>query len=135
VFRALVAVSSAVALQLGALGAPLVHAHLDDHDHDHHGAARVHAHLGGHATPHHVRDHDDDHLAFDEDESSERATGLQLFVAVESPPFSVPLLPPARYALPAPLQSIMRRPPAVTHSHDPPGVRPSAPRAPPSFPS
>jgi hypothetical protein len=134
VFRALIAVSSAVALQLGALGAPLVHAHLDDHEHDHHGAARVHAHLGGHAAPDHIRDHHD-HLALDEDEGSESATGLQLFVAVEPSPFSIPSLPPARYAVPAPLHSVMRRPPAVTHSHDPPGVRLSVPRAPPSFPS
>ena len=132
-FRPLVAVSSAVALHLAALGAPLVHAHLDDHDHDHHGAVRVHAHLGGHAAPHHhARDHDD-HPAFDEDESAERATGLQLFVAVEPSLLSSPSLPAARYALPAPLQSVMRRPPAVAHSHDPPGVRLSVPRAPPSL--
>jgi hypothetical protein len=132
VFRALVAVSSAVALQVGALGAPLLHAHLDDHHHDHHGAVRVHAHLGGHATAHHVRDHDD-HPAFDEDESAERATGLQLFVAVEPSLFSSPSLPPARYALPAPLQSIMRLPPAVAHGHDPPFARSLSSRAPPAF--
>jgi hypothetical protein len=126
--------SSAVALQLGAIGAPLVHAHLDDHDHDHHRAVRVHAHLGGHAAPHHVRGHHD-RAAFDEDESAERATGLQLFVAVEPAPLSTPSLPPARYAPPAPLESIMRRPPTVAHSHDPPGVRLAVPRAPPSLPS
>jgi len=132
VFRAIVAVSSAVALQLAALGAPLLHAHVDEHDHDHHGAARVHAHLGGHATVHHARHHDDD-PAIDEDESSERATGVQLFVAVEPSPFSPPSLPQARYALPVPLESIMRRPPAVAHSHDPPLAGTAASRAPPSF--
>jgi hypothetical protein len=134
VFRVLVAVSSAIALQLGAIGAPLVHAHLDGLDHAHHRAVRVHAHLGGHAAPHDVRDHHD-HPAFDEDESAERANRLQLFVAVEPAPLATPSLPPARYAPPAPLESIMRRPPAVAHSHDPPGVRLAVPRAPPSFPS
>jgi hypothetical protein len=134
VFRAIVAVSSAVVLQLAALGAPLLHAHLDDHDHDgHHGVARVHAHLGGHATAHHSRHHHGQ--AIDEDESAERATGLQLFVAVEPTPFAIPAVPQARYALPVPLASIMRRPPAVTHSHDPPRVGTAASRAPPAFPS
>ena len=128
-FRALVAVSLIVALQLAALGAPLLHAHLDD-DHDgHHDAARVHAHLGGHAT--HRATHRDT-PALDENEGAERATGLQLFVAVEPVPFLIPALPQSRYALAAPLQSMMRRPPAVAHSHDPPGIRPTASRAPPS---
>ena len=131
-FRALVAVSSVVALQLAALGAPLLHAHFDD-DHDgHHGASRVHAHLGGHAT-HHATHHDTPTL--DESEETERATRLQLFVAVEPVALLAPALPQSRYALPAPLESMMRRPPAVAHSHDPPGVRPAASRAPPSLPS
>jgi len=132
VFRALVAVSSVVALQLAALGAPLLHAHLDDDPHGHHDAARVHAHLGGHAT-HHATPRDTP--AIDENEGAERATGLQLFVAVEPVPFLIPALPQSRYALPAPLESMMRRPPAVAHSHDPPGVRPATSRAPPVFPS
>lgn len=123
------AVSSVVALQLAALGAPLLHAHFDD-DHDgHHAAARVHAHLGGHAT--HRASHGDT-PALDESERAERAAGLQLFVAVEPVPLLIPVLPPSRYALPAPLESMMRRPPAVAHSHDPPGVRPAASRAPPA---
>ena len=132
VLRAIVAVSLAVALQLAALGAPLVHAHLDDHDHDgHHAAARVHAHLGGHGSIHRVTHHDDP--AVSEGEDAERATGLQLFVAVEPAPFSIPALPQARYTLPSPLQSIMRRPPVVAHSHDPPGGGPAASRAPPAL--
>jgi hypothetical protein len=134
VLRATIAVSLAAALQLAALGAPLLHAHLDDHDHDgHHGAARVHAHLGGHSTARHATQHDDP--AVTEDEDSERATGLQLFVAVEPTPFSIPALPEARYAVPMPLESIMRKPPVVAHSHGPPGGRPAALRGPPAFPS
>jgi hypothetical protein len=128
----MVALSSAVALQLAALGAPLLHAHLDDHDHQgHHGAARVHAHLGGHGHVHASTDRD--HPAVTEGEDAERATGLQLFVAVEPAPFLIPALPPSRYALPAPLESIMRRPPAVAHSNDPPSAASCPPRAPPSF--
>ena len=121
-----------MALQLAALGAPLLHAHLDDDQDGHHRAARVHAHLGGHAT-HHTTPGETP--ALDENGGGERATGLQLFVAVEPAPLLIPALPESRYAVPAPLESMMRRPPAVAHGHDPPGVRPAASRAPPAFPS
>jgi hypothetical protein len=132
VLRATVAVSLAVALQLAALGAPLLHAHRHDGHHGRHGAY-VHAHVGGHtrADP---GAHHDDPLALD-DVDRDRATWLQLFVAVKSVPFSIPALPHPRYAVPAPLESIMRKPPAVVHSHDPPGGRPAALRGPPAIPS
>jgi len=48
VVRRLLAVCLSVAVPIGALCAPLVHAHLDDHHGGHHQANRVHAHLGGH---------------------------------------------------------------------------------------
>jgi len=120
------------AVQYAALGLPLVHAHLDDHDHDgHHGDARVHAHLGGH--PHHALHHDGPAVAKNED--SERAIGLLLFVAVQPASFSFPALPQRHFTLPAPLESIVPSPTGVLHSHDPP-LRQSGPsRAPPSFQS
>jgi hypothetical protein len=93
----------------------------------------VHAHFGGHATPRNATQHDDPAVTASED--SERATGLWLFVAVEHAPFSIPALPQARYAAPVPLESIMRKPPAVAHGHDPPRGGPAALRGPPAFPS
>ena len=127
--RTITAVFVAITLQLAVVGAPLFHAHLDD-DHDgHHRAARVHAHLGGHA--HHALHHDGPAVAQNED--SERAIGLQLFVAVQPAAFSVPALPQLRFTLAAPLESIVLSPSGALHSHDPP-LRQSGPsRAPPPF--
>jgi hypothetical protein len=133
VFRVVIALMSAVAVQLAAFGAPLFHAHLDSHDDDaHHGSARVHAHLAAHQHTHTLVDHDDPALAGGA--AGERATAVQLFVAVEPALFLIPALPPSRYTLAAPMQSMMRRPPAVVHTHDPPGRGLAPSRAPPSFP-
>jgi hypothetical protein len=95
----------------------------------------VHAHMGGHAAPHVTTHAHPGRPAVGRGEDPERATALQLFVAVEPAAFAIPAMPRGRYVLPAPLESMMKKPPAVAHSHDPPGVRPPASRAPPSFPS
>lgn len=139
VIRTLAAVGLSVALPLGALCAPLLHAHLDDHHADHHDANRVHAHLGGHDVDHHDASSEEQiaegrpEVAPDAD--PEGVTRLQVFVAVHPGTPAAPALPLARYTLPAPLESIMRRPPVVVHSHGPPSVSSAGSRAPPAFPS
>lgn len=133
VVRRLLAVCLSVAVPIGALCAPLVHAHLDDHHGDHHDANRVHAHLGGHDVDRHVSPGHE--LAIEPDADPEHVTRLQVFVAVHAAAPASPALPQTRYTLPAPLESVMRRPPAVVHSHDPPATSSAGPRAPPAFPS
>ena len=133
VLRATVAVFLAAALQLAALGAPLLHAHQHGGHHGRHADAYIHAHVGGHAHADPGAHYDSPPAA--EDAPRERVTWLQLFVAVEASAFAIPALPPTRYALPPLLESIDRRQPAVGHSHDPPGVQLTALRGPPVFPS
>ena len=129
----LLAVCLCVAVPIGALCAPLVHAHVDDHHAGHHDANRVHAHLSGHDVDRHVSSGGD--LAIGPDVDPEHITRLQIFVAIHAAaPLSVALAH-ARYTLPTPLESIMRRPPAVVHSHGPPGASFAGSRAPPAFPS
>ncbi len=130
-FRAIIAGSVAVALQLAALGAPLFHAHLDDHHHAHHGAARVHAHMGGHNTAHHGLGSNGPAVV--EGDDAEKTTAFQLFVAAAPSALAVPAPPPLRFTLPAPLESIVPSPPAGLHSHDPPPRQSGPSRAPPPF--
>ncbi|MBI4888794.1 MAG: hypothetical protein HY824_16975 [Acidobacteria bacterium] len=125
--RRLIALGLTAAIQVGALYAPLVHAHLDD---DHHGSHRVHAHASGHVTVHH---HDaPGTTAVTPAEDADHVTQLQVFVAVHSDVFADPALPPARFSPPAVLDSLMRRPPEVVRSHGPPDGGPSGSRAPPA---
>lgn len=114
----LLAACLCVALPIGALCAPFLHAHLDDHHGDHHEAARVHAHLGGHEAQRHAASQAE--LAIGSGSEPEDVTRLQVFVAVHPVVPASPALSPARYTLPAPLESIMRRPLTVVHSHGPP---------------
>jgi hypothetical protein len=131
VVRRLLAVCLSVAVPIGALCAPLVHAHLDA---GHHEANRVHAHISGHDLDgHHAAS--EHHLAIEPDADPEHITWLQAFVAVHAAAPISPALPQAHYTLPAPLESVMRRPPAAVHSHDPPGASSAGPRAPPTFSS
>jgi hypothetical protein len=152
VVRRLLAVGLSVAVPMGALCAPLVHAHLDDHHGGHHDANRVHAHLAGHppapeapagprrsasaeaGVDHHVVSAGHE-LAVEPDADPEDVTRVQVFLAVHAAAPTSPALPQARYSLPAPLESVMRRPPVAGHSHDPPAASSTGPRAPPAFPS
>ena len=148
--RKLIAVAVTLAMPVAAVCAPLVHAHLDDHAHGH----RIHAHLSGHASHHdeghghsrsseepalaakhhHADEHGDPAATFvAADDSSERATSVPLYVAVQKDVLLQPVLPPASFAMAAPLRSVLRRPPDVVRSHGPPVVRLSPSRAPPSF--
>lgn len=131
--RTFTAVALSVAIPLGALCAPLVHAHMDDHHDGHHAATRVHAHLGGHGVDHHSSSKDG--RAIEPDADPDHVIRLQVFVAVHAAAPAAPALPQARYTPPALLESIMRRPPAEVYSHGPPGASPAGPRAPPVFPS
>jgi hypothetical protein len=127
--RRVLAMSLAVALQAGALSAPFVHAHVDDHD-EHH-ATSVHAHVAGHARSHH--DHDDHDGITVADTDHDRAVYLQVFVAVEAPPFQTPDLPRASFGLTPVLDRAPRIYAIVTHGHDPPLVNALDSRPPPLF--
>ena len=85
VIRWLTAVGLSMAIPLGALCAPLVHAHLDEVGTGHHRAREIHAHFTGHSAvstlPAGARL--DDH-------EGERAVYLQLFVAVAQASFDAP---------------------------------------------
>ena len=147
--RRLLAVSLSVAVPIGALCAPLVHVHPDDHHDGHHASGRVHAHLSGHNLDDHDRDHhDDDHdidhhdiddhdapsnsVAVEAEDDPEQVARATFFVAVQVDDLIPAGLQPLGFTLPAPLESIMARPPAVSHGHDPPAVSASSPRAPPA---
>ena len=144
VMRRLTVAGLCVALQVGALCAPLVHAHLDDHHGGHHEAPAVHAHVGGHPqgpaeAGHHVHGYvasglsrTRDQPAIESQGGSEQTTRLQVFVAVASGVFAVPALPPTRFTLPPAFESVMRRLPDVVRSHGPPDLGPAASRAPPA---
>jgi len=128
--RRFVAAGLSMALQLGAFQAPLMHAHLDDHEDDHHHARAVHAHFGGHSHPGPAEagQHDGPVVAAPE----EQTTRLQTFVAVKATAPISPALPPAVFTPIAPIESAMRRPPELVRSHSPPDVACLAPRAPPT---
>ena len=133
--RKLIALTLTLAMPVASVCAPLVHAHLDDHVHGH----RIHAHLSGHASHHeHAKDrhHADKHHPMAapvvaSDDSSERATSVPLFVAVQKDLLLQPVLPRATFAIAAPLRSVLRRPPDDVRSHGPPPVRFGPSRAPP----
>lgn len=126
--RGLIAAVLCVALQAGALCAPLVHAHLDDHHRHHHGAQRVHVHFSGHER--HEAPAGTNAVRADDD--PEQITSLQTFVAVAAVAFTEPALPPAPFVVPPAVESTMRQPPEEVRSHGPPTAGLPAPRAPPA---
>ena len=130
VTRTLTAVGLSVAIPLGALCAPLVHAHPDDVDTDHHRAHEVHAHFTGHSTLSTFPDG----ARFD-DHEGERAVYLQLFVAVPQASFDTPAAAVTCFDLGAPAESPARHSLRVVHGHDPPTLTSLPSRAPPAFPS
>ena len=133
--RRLLAALLALAVPVGAVCAPLMHAHRDDRHDSHHGVNTVHAHFSGHQGAHHQAQshhHDAPGLPEIEAESNpELVTRVQFFVA-DQPNVLIPVaLQPLGITLTAPLASMMRRPPLVSHGHDPPRASRSSPRAPP----
>jgi hypothetical protein len=128
VIRTLTAVGLSVAIPLAALSTPLVHAHLDELDTDHHRAHEIHAHVAGHAslpTPH-------GGAALD-DHEAERAVSLQLFVAVAQASFDVPVAITAVWQLGAPAEAAAHDPLRIVHGHDPPFIGSLGSRAPPAL--
>ncbi len=130
--RTLVVIGLSAALQAGALSAPLLHAHLDGHDDDHHGAARVHAHAAAHGSAH--RHAPPGAAAIEESEDAGTVARFQLFVAVHPGAPDTPALPRAEFPVAAGAASVLPRPPEQVRVHGPPPVDRSTPRAPPARP-
>jgi hypothetical protein len=118
----------AVAVPVGALYGPFLHAHVED-DGDHHHETAVHAHLSGHGRAHNAHEG----ITVQEPEH-ERAIYLQAAVAVATALFDVPIAPPPPFGL-----GVLAERPAhpaveVTHGHDPPLLDALDSRPPPSLP-
>lgn len=125
--RRLLAAVLTAAVQVALVGAPLVHAHPDDHATEHHHGRAVHAHWTGHShSPHQADtpvlgspDHD-------------RAVFLSAFVAVAVSAFATPATSHSSYELPSPAETAAHRSVGVVHGHDPPFLQPRTSRAPPA---
>jgi hypothetical protein len=118
-----------IALPVGTLYGPFLHAHVEE-DGNHHHQTEVHAHLSGHERSH--QEHHDG-ITVQEPEH-ERAIYLQVAVAVATALFDVPVAPPPSFGL-----GVLAERPAhpaveVTHGHDPPLVDALDSRPPPSLP-
>jgi hypothetical protein len=118
-----------VAVEGAALYAPLVHAHLDDHDAHHYGERVVHAHFAGHT---HGATRSPGGPALREDKT-EQVFFLQLFVAVASVFFEAPASVARFFELSPPREISAHLPLLVVHGHDPPCLAFLPPRAPPIF--
>lgn len=129
--RGLIAGGLSVAIQAGALCAPLVHAHLDEHHADHHLPYGVHAHVNGHGGEDHRASAETSAVHSEDD--PEQITEFQIFVAVDAAAAAELPLPPVRFALLPPLESTLRRPPDVVRSHSPPDRSLADSRAPPAW--
>ena len=138
--RTLTAVGLSLAILLGSLSVPLVHAHPDEFNSDHHYANEIHAHVGGHASFHASHDR----VASDsvasagtrlDDHDAERTVSLQLFVAVAQASFDVPAAAVTDWFVNFPAEAAAHHPLRVVHGHDPPFIASTGSRAPPAFPS
>ena len=125
VIRRVLALGLALAVQGGALCAPLLHAHVDA-DHDDHHQTSVHAHFSSHAPA--PVEHDGVSI---EEADRDHAIYLQVFVAVETSLFATPVLPRATFALTTLVTRAPRIFAIVTHGHDPPLVSALDSRPPP----
>jgi hypothetical protein len=123
----LVPIALAFAIPMAALGAPLVHAHPDDHDTAHHRARAVHTHWTGHG----------DSSAPSESpslgtEDHDRAVFFGAFVAVATATIHTPAVVPTAFVLPVPVERAAHPAVEVAHGLDPPFL-PLPSRAPPAF--
>lgn len=129
VIRRVIAAWLGVALVGAAAVAPLVHAHPDDLDTDHHSGGAVHAHLSPHTAP--VHRHPADH-SFSEDDH-DRAVPVDALVAVSSAAWAIPLAAPVDAgAVVSPERPAHTWVDAV-YGHDPPAASARIPRAPPAL--
>jgi hypothetical protein len=127
VLRTILVVLVSAAVQAAALRAPLVHAHVDDHDAAHHDGRTVHAHLAPHVHA------DAPHGLAVETAADERTIFLQSFVAVRTAAPDAPAVATASFDLVVPAEGARRRAPDAVHGHDPPPLRARPSRAPPAF--
>jgi hypothetical protein len=127
VVRKALALVLSVAVQGAAVGAPLAHAHPDDHATDHHHGRAVHLHWAAHTHSHHPADvpvlDDDDH---------DRAVFVNTFVSVAASALPVGAAPHQTFELSIPAETTVHRPVEVTHAHDPPYCNFLPSRAPPA---
>ena len=140
VIRTLTAVGLSLAIPLGALSTPLVHAHLDELDTDHHRAHEIHAHIAGHSSRQTFHDGaahagEAPNAARLDDHDAERAVYLQVFVAVAPAAFDVPAAVVTTWQLTTPAEAIAPHSLRIVHGHDPPFISSLGSRAPPAFPS
>ena len=126
--RKVLALTLSVAVQAAGLGAPLVHAHPDEHATEHHTGRAVHTHWAGHSSSH----HSSDGPAFGTADH-DRAVFLHAFVAVAAPVFPAPAIAPGIIERPVPAERAAHRAVEIAHGHDPPFFRSLPARAPPAF--
>lgn len=131
--RALTAVGLSLAIPLGALSAPLLHAHAPQLGADHHDSPEIHAHWGGQTHGHGPRDRVVPEGVERDDHESERAVSLQWFVAVPQASFDVPQGVVTSVDVEVPSESAAHDPLRVVHGHDPPFLPSLGSRAPPAF--
>lgn|SRR5690242_3075193 len=127
VFARIQAVALALAVPVGAMCAPFMHAHIDDDD-DHDHAVSVHAHFSPHEARH--ASHEGINL---EEPDHDHAIYLQVFVAVQPTPFEAPAIPPALFFLNAPEERPAHVAVEVAHGLDPPLASALDSRPPPLF--
>ena len=127
--RKLIALALSLALQVAAIGAPLVHSHPEEHATDHHNGPAVHAHWAGHRSAHHQVP---DGPSLD-DNDHDRAVYIATFIAVAGPSFSVPGVTQQVFNLPPSTERAAHRRIDTVRTHDPPTFRSVSPRAPPRF--
>lgn len=128
VVRRVVAVVLSLAVQAAAMGAPLVHAHPDEHATEHHAGRSLHTHWSGHDQAHH---HSDTPAFTTAD--YDRAVFVNFFVAVAVAHIVAASAVPPVFLLAAPTERAAQRGLDVVRSHDPPHVRSLPSRAPPVF--
>ena len=127
VVRKALALALSVAVQGAAEGAPLAHAHPDDHATDHHHGRAVHVHWAGHAHSHRPVG-----VPVLDDDGHDRAVFVNTFVCVAASAMPAGAAPHQTFELPIPAETPVHRPVDVTHGHDPPYCSSLPSRAPPA---
>ncbi len=127
--RKVYALALVLALQAAALVAPLVHAHVDTVESDHHRARTIHSHWEGHGQAHRQQSRAQ---TIEPDEYHDRAFFLDAFTAVTPEPLFAPALAVSQFLFPPSAEVAAHRVVDITHSHDPPFLPSLAARAPPA---
>jgi hypothetical protein len=126
--RKTVALALSVAIQVAAISAPLLHAHSDEHDTDHHRGRSIHSHWSAHPLVHHESDRS---VITETDDDQEIA--LNTFVAESACSLHVPADVDAIVSVPVPVERPAHRAAETVRGHDPPLLKSRPSRAPPAF--